>query len=72
MSLYNPTVEALHADLDSQGSTKPELKRPPKDSVVEQPKISFEIPETPAVALKNIRRGHDDYSDDNNTPSYLY
>lgn len=40
--------------------------------MIEQPKNSPEIPETPTVALKNMRRWEDDHSEDGDTPSDLY
>jgi hypothetical protein len=60
----------LHAGTDSLESTLTDFKRPLKDFsgfLVGQPENSSEILETPIVALKSVRRGGDDYSDDSNT-----
>jgi hypothetical protein len=73
--LHNqPTVEALHAGTDNLESASTEFERPPKDSrglVTERPENSPEIPETPTVALKSMRCGDDDHSDDGNTLSHF-
>ena len=39
--------------------------------MIEQPKNSPEIPETPTVTLEIVRRGEDDHSEDDNTPSHM-
>jgi hypothetical protein len=65
---HNPTVDTLHAGSDSRGSTETES---PPNLAVELPEILPEIPETPAITLKNLHRGQGDHSDDGNTPSHL-
>jgi hypothetical protein len=68
-ALYNPTVDALHADMNTLGSPLTEFEPPPKDSralVAKWPEISLEIPDTPA-ALENVWH-EDDHSDDGNIP----
>ena len=64
--------QALHAGTNSLESTSTDFERPLKDSsspLAGQPENSPEIPETPTVALKSVRRGGDDHSDDGNTLS---
>jgi hypothetical protein len=69
---HNPTVDTLHAGSDSRGFTEPESP-PNKFRVlaVELSEILPEIPETPAIRLKNLRRGQGDHSDDGNTLFHL-
>ena len=66
--------QALHAGTNSLESTSTDFERPLKDSsglLAGQPENSPETPETPTVALKSVRHGGDDHSDDGNTLSHL-
>jgi hypothetical protein len=68
--LHNPTFDALQAGTDSVRSASTEFEPPPSDSQVptaERPEISQEIPETPTVAVNNVR--HEDNKSDNGDPS---
>lgn len=70
---HSPTTDALHADIDRPTSNLIEVEPAPKDStvpVVGRPKISPEMLETPAAALKNTHHEKDNSSDDNNTPFF--
>jgi hypothetical protein len=69
------SVDTLHTGTDSSRSPSTELEPAPKDSrafVTKRPENSPEIPETPIIALEEMRRKEDDHSDDGNTPSYAY
>jgi hypothetical protein len=66
--------QALHAGTNSLEPTSTDFERPLKDSsgpLAGQPENSPEISETPTVALKGVRRGGDDHSDDGNTLSHF-
>jgi hypothetical protein len=70
--LDDVSVDALHTGTDGSRSFSTELEPAPKDSrafVTERPENSPEIPETPTVALEEMRRGD---SEDGNTPSHAY
>jgi hypothetical protein len=63
----NLTGNTLHADTDSVRSPSTEFEPAPKDSmalITQRLEGSPEIPETPVVALENLRREEGDYSDD--------
>ena len=55
-------------------ASRPSSTLPSKDLQLLQPNwptFSPEIPETPAVALKNVRHEEDSYSENGNTPARL-
>jgi hypothetical protein len=66
-------VDTLHVRIDSLRFNSTEFEPPPKDSrapIAERSEISPVIPETPAVAPKNMRCEEDDHSD-GNTLSFI-
>jgi hypothetical protein len=63
------SVDALHTGTDSSRFLSTELEPAPKDSrafVIERPENSPEIPETPIVALEEMRREENDHSENGN------
>lgn len=70
-----PPSYGRRADPDNAEPILTTSESAPRDSralVIEQPKNSPEIPETPTVALEIMRRDRDDNSEDGNTPSHVY
>ena len=65
-------MDTLYAGPDSFESTLAEFKPPLTDStapIAESPDNSSEIPETPVVAFKTIRREGNNYGEGGKTPS---
>jgi hypothetical protein len=65
----------VHTGTDNSRSPSIEFEPAPKDSRAFVPKRlenSSEIPETPIIALKKMRREEGDHSEDGNTPSHAY
>ena len=73
-SPYDLTADALYVGTDDLITPSAEVEPLLQDCravVVERVEMSPEIPETPAVALKEIRDKEDDHSDDGNIPCLI-
>jgi hypothetical protein len=70
---YQLQQQVLHAGSNNLKFTSTDFERSPRDlsgPLAGQPENSPKISKTPTVALKNMRRGGDDHSDDGNTLSF--